>query len=124
MMWSKLEEVFEKIGLPYDRQGSYSDESEYPPSFFTFWNPTTSNDAFYDNVSNKAIWHWNVYYYTSDPATLYSHLSSPVSLMTRFFPPGAFARFLLPFVFFKSQARNHLLRGQPMKVVHLHLYLH
>ena len=27
----------------------------------------------------------------SPPATLYSHLSPPVPLMTRFFPPGAFA---------------------------------
>lgn len=80
MMWDKLEEVFDKIGLPYDRQGSYSDESEYPPSFFTFWNPTTSNDAFYDNVSNKAIWHWNVYYYTCEPHTLYSQMEEFIEI--------------------------------------------
>lgn len=71
-MWSALESVFEKIGLPYSRQGSYSDESEYPASFFTFWNPNTKEGAFYDDESHKAIWNWNVYYYTNDPSTLYS----------------------------------------------------
>ena len=73
-MWSKLEEVFERIGLPYSRQGSYSDEDEYPQSFFTFWNPNTKGGAFYDDKSHKAEWHWNIYYYTNDPATLYSRM--------------------------------------------------
>ena len=73
-MWNKLEEVFERIGLPYARQGSYSDESEYQESFFTFWNPDTSEGAFYDNTSNKAIWQWNVYYYTNDPSTIYTKM--------------------------------------------------
>lgn len=73
-MWTKLQEVFERIGLPYDRQGSYSDESEYPPSFFTFWNPNTEERAHYDNRSNCAIWFWTVNYYTNDPSTLYTQM--------------------------------------------------
>ena len=79
-MWSKLEEVFEKIGLPYDRQGSYSDESEYPRSFFTFWNPNTKEGAFYDDKAHRAEWHWNVNYYTSDPATLYSQMDEFIKI--------------------------------------------
>lgn len=79
-MWSKLEEVFEEIGLDYDRQGSYADGREYPPSFFTFWNHNTADEAFYDNKSNKSIWHWNVYYYTNDPATMYTQMDEFVKI--------------------------------------------
>lgn len=73
-MWSKLEEIFKKIGLDYSRQGSYSDSSEYPPSFFTFWNFDTPDEGFYDNKANRAVWFWQVYYYTNDPTTLYSRM--------------------------------------------------
>lgn len=79
-MWSKLEEVFEKIGVEYARQGSYSDESEYPESFFTFWQFDCPEKAFYNNKATKAIWFWNVYYYTNDPSTLYSKMDEFVSI--------------------------------------------
>lgn len=72
MSWEKLEQALIKTGLDYSRQGSYSDVSEYPPSFFTFWNYDTENAGFFDNESNKTVWFWNVYYYTNNPATLYS----------------------------------------------------
>lgn len=74
MMWSKLEQVFEKMGLEYSRQGSYSEDAEYPPSFFTFWNFDTPEDGFYDNNAHRAVWYWNVYYYTKDASTLYSKM--------------------------------------------------
>lgn len=74
-MWCKLEEVFEKLGVPYYRQGSFSSEDDYEDtSFFTFWNPNTEEGAFYDDKSHKAIWHWNIFYYTCDPSTIYSKL--------------------------------------------------
>lgn len=79
-MWSKLEKVFEKMGLEYSRQGSYSDESEYPPSFFTFWNYDTPDEGFYDNESHRTVWYWQVYYYTRDPATLYSRMDEFIGL--------------------------------------------
>ena len=79
-MWSKLEEVFKEIGLPYFRQGSFSDESEYPESFFTFWNPNTKDGAFYDDEAHKSEWHWNVYYYTNDPSTLYSRMEDFIEI--------------------------------------------
>ena len=37
-MWEKLQEVFEEIGLPYSRQGSFGVDEKLPDSFFTFWN--------------------------------------------------------------------------------------
>lgn len=75
MSWTKLEEVFQKAGLPYSRQGSYSDVSEYPNGgFFTFWNPDTPNGAFYDNEAHSTVWTWRIYYYTNDPSTLYSKM--------------------------------------------------
>lgn len=73
-MWSKLEKVFNKMGLAYSRQGSYSNKNEYPPSFFTFWNPNTSEAAFYDDKAHKAIWYWSIFYYTKFPETLYSRM--------------------------------------------------
>lgn len=79
-MWSKLEEVFKKTGLDYSRQGSYSEDAEYPPSFFTFWNYDLPEDGFYDNEAHKAIWYWKVYYYTNDPSTLYSKVDEFVNL--------------------------------------------
>lgn len=73
-MWTKLESIFKELGLPYSRQGSYTDDSEYPPSFFTFWNPNTPEGMFYDNKAVKCDWYWDIYYYTNDPSTLYSKM--------------------------------------------------
>jgi hypothetical protein len=78
-MWSELEKVFVEIGLDYSRQGSYSDDAEYPPAFFTFWNYDTPEEGFYDNEANRAVWYWQVYYYTNDPSTLYAGLENFIS---------------------------------------------
>lgn len=74
-MWDKLENALIKTGLDYSRQGSYSDVSEYPKSFFTFWNTGTPNDGFYNNSASVTVWEWSVYYYTNDPASIYSALA-------------------------------------------------
>lgn len=80
-MWTKLEEVFQKTGLPYSRQGSYSDVSEYPDGgFFTFWNHETPDTMFYDNDAHATVWTWRIYYYTNDPSTLYSKVDEFVAL--------------------------------------------
>ena len=79
-MWSKLEEVFKKTGLDYSRQGSYSEDAEYPSSFFTFWNYDLPEDGFFDNEAHRAIWYWQIYYYTNNPATLYSKVDEFVKL--------------------------------------------
>lgn len=79
-MWIKLEEVFKKTGLEYSRQGSYGEDDEYPESFFTFWNFDTPEEGFYDDEANRSVWYWQVYYYTKDPATLYSKMDEFVRL--------------------------------------------
>lgn len=73
-MWDKLEQVFKKMGLDYSRQGSYTEDDEYPSSFFTFWNFDAPEGGFYDNDAHNAVWYWQVYYYTKYPETLYSRM--------------------------------------------------
>lgn len=80
-MWTKLEPVFEKLGLEYARQGTIKDSDHYPKgAFFTFWNYDTPEDGFYDNEANSAVWFWQVYFYTSDPAILYSKMDEFIAL--------------------------------------------
>lgn len=80
-MWSKLEEAFEEVGLEYARQGSYTDESQYPESFFTFWNAGTPEGGFYDDKAHKAVWIWYVYFYTKDASLLYSKLEDLITIL-------------------------------------------
>lgn len=80
-MWSKLEEAFKEMKLPYSRQGSYSDTDHLPESFFTFWNYDTPEGGFYDNEANRAVWVWYIYAYTSDPALLYSNLDGLIKIL-------------------------------------------
>lgn len=76
MTWEALEAVLEATGYEYARQGSYADAGPLPASFFTFWNVETPETAFYDDAPNAAVWRWQVYFYTSDPALLYSAMDS------------------------------------------------
>lgn len=79
-MWSKLEEVFEELQLPYSRQGSYPDDATLPTSFFTFWNADTPEDGFFDNKANCAVWVWVVYFYTKDASLIYSKLEDFITM--------------------------------------------
>lgn len=67
----RLFELFEEIGLPYFRQGSMSDE-DYQPSFFTFWNIDTPQDAHYDNELHRFNEYVQVGFYTNDAGKIYS----------------------------------------------------
>ena len=51
---NKLFELFNKLGLPYFRQGTLSTDN-YPESFFTFDNFSTTFQAYYDNSNWKEI---------------------------------------------------------------------
>lgn len=79
-MWSKLEEVFEEIQLPYSRQGSYEEGEELPTSFFTFWNADSNGASYYDNGCHRTEWFWYVYFYTKDPSIIYSKLEEFIKL--------------------------------------------
>ena len=70
---NELFEIFEKLGLPYFRQGSLSDDN-YPNSFFTFWNIDTPSDCFYDNEERCYKEIINVYFYTNNPKIIYSKM--------------------------------------------------
>ena len=78
-MWSKLEEVFEELGLPYFRQGSLAPEEPYPsPSFYTCWCIDERFADQYDNKPSVKLYTWAVYSYTNDPSKIYSLLDDVV----------------------------------------------
>lgn len=75
-MYSKLEEVFLELeaekGTPFSRQGSYEADEELPNSFYTFFNTNSEYNGYYGNKPSRCDWTWIVFYYTNDPATIYS----------------------------------------------------
>lgn len=73
-MWEKLQKVFDEIGLPYARQGSYGVDEKLPSSFFTFWNKDSEFESWYDNMPHRCVWTWNIFFYTNDPELIYSKL--------------------------------------------------
>ena len=75
-MWGKLEEIFEEIGIPYSRQGSYGETEELPSEFYTFWQTRCEPDDYYCNQASTLNHEWVVFYYTSNPETLYSGLEN------------------------------------------------
>lgn len=79
-MWEKLEKIFQALGLEYSRQGSYSPDEELPSSFFTFWNYDIPEEGFFDNKASRAIWIWQVYFYTTNPNLIYSKLQEFIDL--------------------------------------------
>lgn len=72
MTWEALEPVLQATGYEYARQGSYADAGELPSTFITFWNLDTPTASHYDNEPNRAIWRWQVYLYTKNPAIMYT----------------------------------------------------
>ena len=76
MTWEALEQVLEGTGYEYARQGSYAEEGPLPATFVTFWNVDTPESRFYDDVPNAAVWRWQIYLYTTDPAIMYSAMDS------------------------------------------------
>lgn len=79
-MWSRLEKVFKALGLEYVRQGSFAKGDTIPSSFFAFWNYDTPEDGYYDNESHRAIWIWQIYFYTTDPNIIYTKLDEFIEL--------------------------------------------
>lgn len=69
----QLFELFEEIGLPYYRQGSMGD-NDYKPSFFTFYNTTTSHESHYDNKLTRFSELVEVCFFTNDAELVYSQL--------------------------------------------------
>lgn len=64
----------EEFDLPVILQGSISTEEEYPQSFFTFWNNSTTDEAFFDDEETQTIWDFDLNFYSTDPALVNSVL--------------------------------------------------
>lgn len=73
-MEDRLIEILESFGYPVYRQGSMSDDEEYPTTFFTFWNNDSPNHSHYDNDEYGTAWDFNIFVYSSDPVMTYSLL--------------------------------------------------
>ena len=69
-MKQELISLLETFGYPVYLQGSIASPAEYPVSFFTFWNFSTPESAFYDNDANRSVWGFWVYFYSTDPETV------------------------------------------------------
>lgn len=80
-----------KYDWPIILQGSLSKEDAYPDSFFTFWNNSTNDDSFYNNVETKVIWDFDLNFYSTDPALVNGVLLEAKALLKAvgFIPNGS-----------------------------------
>lgn len=67
MIKNDLVVLLETLNYPVFLQGSLNPDEQYPESFFTFWNFSTPEAAFYDNNAKRANWGFWVYFYSTDP---------------------------------------------------------
>lgn len=65
--------LLESLKYPVYRQGSVSD---YPASFFTFWNNDSPDHSHYDNQNYGTEWNFSVNFYSKDPALTYSVIAA------------------------------------------------
>lgn len=79
-MWETLEKIFDEIGLPYFRQGSFSETDKLPDSFFTFWNVATLDNSYYNNNNIRTIYEWAIYFYTNNANIIYSKMNEFINL--------------------------------------------
>lgn len=75
-MEDNLIEILSTFGYEVYRQGSMSDDEEYPETFFTFWNNDSPDHAHYDNSEYGIAWDFDVNVYSSDPTLTYSVLAN------------------------------------------------
>ena len=80
-MEDTLIELLESLGYPVYRQGSFGEDDEYPPSFFTFWNDDSAVHSHYSDEEYGEEWDFGVYFYSSDPSLTYSVIKQARSLL-------------------------------------------
>lgn len=62
------------LGYPVRLQGSLAEDEAYPAAFFTFWNNSSADGAHYDNGAIAWVWNFDVNFYATDPALVYTAL--------------------------------------------------
>lgn len=72
MMKQQLIDILSTFKYPVFLQGSINSEDAYPDSFFTFWNFSTPESAFYDDNAGAAVWGFWIYFYSTDPLKVQS----------------------------------------------------
>lgn len=82
-MEDKLIELLESFGYPVYKQGSLTEEDEYDPTFFTYWNNTEYENQAFDNVTTEVLYDYDVNVYSSDPGKTYSLLKEARELLRK-----------------------------------------
>lgn len=80
-MEDNLIELLESFGFPVIRQGSLSEDENYPQNFFTFWNNESADHAHYDNSEYGNDWDFDVNFYSIDPEQTYTVLANARTLL-------------------------------------------
>lgn len=75
-MEDTLIRILEDMGYEVYRQGSMTDDIEYPAHFFTFWNNPSEETRFYDNKATAEELDFDVNFYSTDPAETYEVIRS------------------------------------------------
>lgn len=63
-----LVSTLEEFNYPVIRQGSLGADTEYPETFFTFWNNSSDDGSHYDNKPINYIWDFDLNVYSNDPS--------------------------------------------------------
>lgn len=74
-MEDNLLQILETFGYPIYRQGSMSNDTAYPSTFFTFWNNDSSDHSHYDDNDYGTEWDYEINVYSNDPILTYSVLA-------------------------------------------------
>ena len=68
---------------PVFLQGSMAEDAVYPANFFTFWNNSTTDSAFYDNSETETIWNFDINFYSNNPSTVNTVLATAKTALKR-----------------------------------------
>lgn len=85
-----LIDTLEPLGYPIIRQGSMTEEEDYPQSFFTYWQNDSFGNSHYDDSSNNIVWDFDVNFYSADPELVDNVLGQAIKLLEAadFIPVG------------------------------------
>lgn len=64
-------------------QGTLNPESDYPESFFTFWNFDTPETRIYNNKAHAGIWGFWIFFYSNDPETVERESNAVIELLKK-----------------------------------------